>query len=306
VVVVDIDLSVNIAGIKLKNPVMPAAGTFSRDYERYLDITRLGAIVTKTITLEKRVGNPAPRIWETPSGMLNAIGLQNEGVAYFIKKELPQWRKYNVPLIVNIAGSTVEEYTRLCQKLSGLPGIAAIEINISCPNVKAGGMAFGQYPELAGEVVSACQAVTKIPLVVKLSPNVSSIVSIAKAVVRAGADAISLINTVVGMAIDVNSFRPYLASITGGLSGPAIKPIAVRMVWEVAQAVKVPIIGMGGIASVEDAVEFFLAGASAVAVGTANFINPKIMIEIIDGLKQFMLKKNLVSIEKLVGKIKYD
>jgi dihydroorotate dehydrogenase (NAD+) catalytic subunit len=306
VVVVDIDLSVNIAGIKLKNPVMPAAGTFSRDYERYLDITRLGAIVTKTVTLERRVGNPAPRIWETPSGMLNAIGLQNEGVAYFIKNELPQWRKYNVPLIVNIAGSTVEEYTRLCQKLSGLPGIAAIEINISCPNVKAGGMAFGQYPELAGEVVSACQAVAKIPLIVKLSPNVSSIVSIAKAVVRAGADAISLINTVVGMAIDVNSFRPYLASVTGGLSGPAIKPIAVRMVWEVAQAVKVPIIGMGGIASVEDAVEFFLAGASAVAVGTANFINPKVMIEIIDGLEQFMLEKNLTKIEKLIGKIKYD
>ncbi|MCL5292651.1 MAG: dihydroorotate dehydrogenase [Actinobacteria bacterium] len=302
------DLSVEIAGIQLKNPVMTASGTFGcgREYADLVDLKKLGAIVAKTVTLEPRKGNPPPRICETPSGMLNAIGLQNEGIDRFIEKEMPFLKKVGVPVIVNIAGDAVSDYVELCRRLSSVGDVAAIELNVSCPNVKAGGIAFGMHPGLVSEVVGACRRATGLPLIVKLTPNVGSVVGIARAAVGAGADAVSLINTVIGMSIDHNTFQPRLASGFGGLSGPAIRPIAVRMVWEVARELDVPIIGMGGVGDALDAVEFILAGATAVAVGTANFINPRATIDLIDGLEEFLIARGMDSVRDLVGKVKMD
>jgi dihydroorotate dehydrogenase (NAD+) catalytic subunit len=302
-----VNLSVRIAGIDLKNPVMPASGTFGsgREYSEFFDISRLGAIVAKTVSLRPVLGNKPPRICETTSGMLNSIGLQNEGIDYFLKNDLPFMRKFNIPIIVNIAGNTLEEYAQMCRDLHGVSGVSGIELNISCPNIKAGGIAFGASARLAEQVTAAARYNTDLPLIVKLTPNVYNISKIARAVVSAGADAVSLINTLVGMSIDINTRKPKLANITGGLSGPAVKPVAVRMVWEVAQSVNVPIIGIGGISSAEDAIEFFLAGASAVGVGTANFINPKAMLEIIDGIEAYLKEKNLTDIRQIVGKVQF-
>jgi dihydroorotate dehydrogenase (NAD+) catalytic subunit len=301
-----VNLSVRFAGIKMKNPVMPASGTFGygREYSQFFDLRRLGALVGKTVTLKPREGNMPPRVAETTSGMLNSIGLQNEGIDHFLKHELPFMRQFGVPIIVNIAGNTLEEYAQLCRDLRNVEGISGIELNISCPNIKAGGIAFGASAKLAEQVTAAARYNTDLPLIVKLTPNVYNISKIAKAVVSAGADAISLINTLVGMSIDIKTFKPHLANFTGGLSGPAIKPVAVRMVWEVAQTVDVPIIGIGGISTAEDAIEFFLAGATAVAVGTANFVNPMAMIEIIDGIEAFLKKRRFTDIRQIIGKVK--
>lgn len=301
-----VNLNVNLAGIKMKNPVMPASGTFGcgREHSQFVDLSRLGAIMAKTVTLKPRGGNPAPRICETPSGMLNSIGLQNEGLDHFLEHDLPFMRQFGVPVIVNIAGNTLEEYAQLCRELRTVEGISGIELNISCPNVKAGGVAFGASAKLAEQVTAAARYNTDLPLIVKLTPNVYNISKIARSVVNVGADALSLINTIVGMSIDTNTFRPRLGNITGGLSGPAIKPVAVRMVWEVSQSVDVPLVGIGGIVTAQDAVEFFLAGATAVAVGTANFINPRAMTDIIDGIEKFLKERRLNDIHKIIGKVK--
>jgi len=281
---------VDIAGIKMKNPVMVASGTFGygEEYSELIDLNKLGAIVTKSITLNPRPGNPPPRICETPAGMLNSIGLQNDGLKVFIEKQLPFLSKFDVPVIVNVAGETIDEYVEVSRTLSREPMVKGIELNISCPNVKKGGMAFGIDPKATKELIEEVRASTKLPLIAKLSPNVTDITVIAKAAVSAGADALSLINTVLGMAIDIKTKKPKLATVTGGLSGPAIKPIAIRMVWQVAQVVKVPIIGIGGIMNAEDAYEFLLAGASAVQIGTANFVDVETPIKIIEGLNKYM------------------
>jgi dihydroorotate dehydrogenase (NAD+) catalytic subunit len=294
---------VNLAGIQMKNPVMVASGTFGfgEEFSEYYDLNELGAIVTKSVTLKPREGNPPPRLCETPSGMLNSIGLQNEGVKVFLEKHLPFLSQFKTPIIVNVAGETIEEYVEVIKIVSKEKKIAGIELNISCPNVKRGGMTFGVDPKCTEEVVKAARAQTKLPLIAKLTPNVTDITIIAKAAVKAGADALSLINTVLGMAIDVKTKKPKLATITGGLSGPAIKPIAVRMVWQTAQAVKVPIIGIGGIMTAEDALEFFLAGASAVQVGTANFIDVRAAVNIIDNLQKYNLKEFSVPLEQGVA-----
>ena len=270
-------LEVEVAGIRMKNPVMTASGTFGygSEYVDFIDLNKLGAVVVKGITSGPWVGNPMPRIFETPSGMLNAIGLQNVGVDGFIDKKLPYLRDFDVPVIVNICGEQVEEYLEVTEKLDAADGVAAIELNISCPNLHCGGMSFGVDPKLTEELVKGVRAKTTLPLLVKLSPNVTDITVIARAAEGAGADGLSVINTALGMAIDINTRRPQLANITGGLSGPAIKPIALRMVWQVYNAVNIPIIGMGGIMTGDDAIEFYIAGAAAVAVGTANFINPR-------------------------------
>lgn len=301
-----VNLSVSLAGIKMKNPVMPASGTFGsgREYSEFMDISRLGAVVAKTVTLHPRVGNMPPRICETTSGMLNAIGLENKGLDHFLEVDLPYLRKFNTPIIVNIAGNKLEEYAQICRDLKGVEGVCGIELNISCPNVKAGGVAFGASAKLAEQVTAAARYNTDLPVIVKLTPNVYNISKIARAVASAGADAISLINTLVGMSIDTDTFKPKLANVTGGLSGPAVKPIAVRMVWEVAQTVNVPIIGIGGISTALDAIEFFLAGATAVAVGTANFVNPRAMIEIIDGIEAFLKDRNIDDVRQLIGQVK--
>lgn len=301
-----INLSVNLAGIKMKNPVMPASGTFGsgREFSEFIDLNCLGALVAKTVTLRPRYGNMPPRLYETCSGMLNSIGLQNEGIEHFIEHELPYMRQFDTPVIINIAGNTLEEYAQLCREVRGIEGISGIELNISCPNIKAGGIAFGASARLAEQVTAAARYNTDLPLIVKLTPNVYNISRVAKAVVDGGADAVSLINTLVGMSIDTNTFKPHLGNITGGLSGPAIKPVAVRMVWEVAQTVNVPIIGIGGISSALDAIEFFLAGATAVAVGTANFVNPRVMIEIIDGIEDFLKQRDLTDIRQIIGKVR--
>ncbi|MGB9082807.1 MAG: dihydroorotate dehydrogenase, partial [Desulfuromonadaceae bacterium] len=270
------DMTVNLAGMKLRNPVMTASGTFGygEEFAEYVDLESIGAFVTKGLSLKARAGNPTPRIVETPGGMLNAIGLQNVGIDAFIAKKVPYLRTVGTPAIANFFGNTVDEYAELARRLDEIPEVAALEVNISCPNVKQGGIVFGTDPACAYDVVSACRAVTIKPLIVKLSPNVTDVVVMARACEDAGADALSLINTLTGMAIDLNRRRPVLANITGGFSGPAIKPIALRMVWQVAQAVKLPIIGIGGIMNAIDALEFMLAGATAVQVGTASFINP--------------------------------
>ena len=299
------EIAVNIAGIKMKNPVMVASGTFGsgKDYEDFVNINDLGALIVKSITLKPREGNPPPRICETPSGMLNTIGLQNPGIDAFVKEDLPYLAKFKVPVVVNIAGESVDEYAQLAKKLDGLAGISGIEVNISCPNVKQGGMQFGIDPKLTAEVISAVKRSIKLPVIAKLSPNVTDIKVIAKAAEVAGADAISAINTVLGMAIDINSRRTKLSMGTGGLSGPAIKPIAVRMVNEIYKAVKVPVIGIGGIMNADDAIEFILAGASAIQVGTGNFVNPRSAIEIAEGIKKYLIANKLESVKDIVGKV---
>lgn len=300
-------LAVKIAGIQMKTPVMTGSGTFGfgEEFADFVDLNAVGAVVVKGTTLRPRSGNSGVRIAETPSGMLNCIGLENPGVDAFLQEILPRLKQYETPVIVNISGSEAAEYGKLARLLD-VDGVAAVELNISCPNVKEGGIAFGTNPDSAAAVVRAAKANTDKPVIVKLSPNVTDIVLMAKAVENAGADAISMINTLTGMAIDTKTWKPVLGNIVGGLSGPAVKPVAVRMVWQVAQAVKIPIIGMGGILTAEDAVEFFLAGASAVAVGTANFINPAVAEELADGLAAYLKARNLTHISQLVGKVKID
>ncbi|HHV72221.1 MAG TPA: dihydroorotate dehydrogenase [Clostridia bacterium] len=302
------NLAVDFAGIKLKNPVLTASGTFGfgREYSRLWDLNLLGGIIVKAVTLEPRLGNPPPRIAETPAGILNSIGLQNPGVVSFIRDYLPFLRQYeDLPVIVNIAGNTIEDYARVAEKLSNAEGISALEVNISCPNVKQGGLAFGTDPESAYQVIEAVKANTDLPVIAKLSPNVTDITEIALSVEEAGADGISLINTLLGMAIDINSWQPILSNVVGGLSGPAVKPIAVRMVWQTAQKVSIPILGMGGIATAEDGIEFMLAGAKAIAVGTANFFNPYAAPEIVAGLKRYLKEKNIEDVNQLCGALRF-
>lgn len=297
------NLAVKIAGLSLKNPVMPASGTFGfgEEYAPFIDLNRLGAIVVKTITLKPLIGNPPPRLMETPCGLLNSIGLQNPGLDVFLREKLPYLQQLSPPLIVNIAGKTIDEYAELAERLSAAEGVAALEVNISCPNVREGGIVFGTVPAMAARVTAAVKSHTHLPVIVKLTPNVTDITEIARAVEDAGADALSLINTVRGMAIDIKTRRPALASIVGGLSGPAVKPIALYAVWQVAQVVKIPLIGMGGITSAQDAVEFLLAGATAVAVGTASLVNPKALVEIIDGLERYLLEEGIGDVKELIG-----
>lgn len=302
------DMRVNIGGMSMRNPVMTASGTFGygQEYRDFVDLNRLGAVGVKSVTLEPRAGNATPRIAETPSGMLNTIGLQNVGVDAFIAEKLPYLRRFDTSVLVNLSGRTVGDYVELCQRLNDVPGVHGLELNVSCPNVEHGGMEFGVDAAVLGGLVEACRRVTVLPLIVKLSPNVTSIVEMALAAERAGADALALINTLLGMAIDVETRRPKLSRTMGGLSGPAIKPIAVRMVWQTYQAVRVPIIGMGGIANAEDAVEFMLAGATAVAVGTASFVNPRASIDVIDGLETYFLDHGIAKVSDLVGKCLVD
>jgi dihydroorotate dehydrogenase (NAD+) catalytic subunit len=297
------DMTVNCAGLVLRNPVMTASGTFGygEEFAEYVDLESIGAFVTKGLSLKPRAGNSTPRIVETPGGMLNAIGLQNVGIDAFIAKKVPFFRKVNTPAIANFFGNTVDEYAEMARRLDEIPEVAALEVNISCPNVKQGGIVFGTDPDCASLVVSACRAATKKPLIVKLSPNVTDVVIMAKACQDAGADALSLINTLTGMAIDLNQRRPVLANITGGFSGPAIKPIALRMVWQVAKAVKLPIIGIGGIMNATDALEFILAGASAVQVGTASFINPGAAQKIAEDMESWMAANAETDIKSLIG-----
>lgn len=298
------DLAVDLNGLELNNPVLTASGTFGfgEEYEDYVDLNRLGGVMVKGTTLEPKQGNPTPRIAETPAGMLNAIGLQNPGVDYFITEILPKIRDYEFQIIVNMSANTIEEYQQLAEKLSQSEGLAALEVNISCPNVKKGGLAFGTEPEMAAGVVKAVTENTDLPVITKLSPNVTDITEIATAVEEAGSDIISLINTLVGMKIDIDTQEPILANTIGGLSGPAIRPVAVKMVYQVAQAVNLPLIGMGGIMDSRDAVEFLLAGASAVAVGTANFSNPGVTMEIIDGIEEYLSEYGCDSVEEIIGK----
>jgi len=300
------NMRVNIGGIVIKNPVMTASGTFgyAGEFVELVDLNRLGAIVVKGLSLEPSMGNPPPRIVETPCGMLNAIGLENVGLAAFVKEKLPFLRRLDTPVFVNIYGRRTEEYAELAARLEDIDGISGIEVNISCPNVKSGGMAFGAYPESAAEVVRAIRKQTTKPLMVKLSPNVTDITKIAKSVEAEGADSISLINTITGMAIDIETRRPKLANFTGGLSGPAIKPVALRMVWQVAQTVNVPVIGIGGIMTVKDALEFLIAGAAAVQIGTANFINPHATTDIIDGIETFLMERNISDISDIIATLK--
>jgi len=295
---------VNIGrGLMIKNPVMTASGTFGygTEYTDFIDLARLGGIVVKGTTLHHREGNPYPRMAETPSGMLNAVGLQNKGVDYFIEHIYPTISNYDTAAIVNVSGSQIEDYITTAERLNALPHIPAIELNISCPNVKEGGMAFGVTCAGASSVVRAVRAVYDQTLIVKLSPNVTDITEIARAVEAEGADAISMINTLLGMAIDAEKRRPILSTITGGLSGPAVKPVALRMVWQTAQVVNVPIIGMGGIATAADAIEFLLAGATAIEVGTYNFVDPTATIQIVEGIENYMLRHGFSNIAELIG-----
>jgi dihydroorotate dehydrogenase (NAD+) catalytic subunit len=297
------DMSVEIGNLTLRNPVMTASGTFGygEEFSQYVDLEKIGAFVTKGLSLKPRAGNPTPRIVETPGGMLNAIGLQNVGIDAFIQKKVPFLRTVNTPAIANFFGSTPDEYAELAGRLDQIPEVAALEVNISCPNVKQGGIVFGTDPGCAASVVAACRAATKKTLIVKLSPNVTDIVEMALACERAGADALSVINTLTGMAIDLERRRPVLANITGGLSGPAIKPIALRMVWQVARAVHVPVIGIGGIMTATDALEFLLAGATAVQVGTASFVNPGAAQEIAEGMEQWLVQRGSADVKSLIG-----
>ncbi|MGI5920245.1 MAG: dihydroorotate dehydrogenase [Syntrophomonadaceae bacterium] len=299
----DVDLSVNLGGIQLKNPIAVASGTFGygQEYEGYVDIQRLGAVIVKGTTLTPRPGNPSPRIAETPSGMLNAIGLENPGVEVFLNEYLPYLREKGVTVIANIAGNTIEEYAAMAALLQKHTGIAGIELNISCPNVKHGGLQFGTDPETVKEVVRAVKRETTLPVLPKLSPNVTDITAIARAAVEGGADALSMINTLMGMAINVKTGRPVLANVFGGLSGPAIKPVALRMIYQVYKEVDIPILGGGGIMNTTDALEFMMAGASAVSIGTGNFVNPRIAEEVIAGLKQYMQEQGIKRLTEIVG-----
>ncbi len=300
----NIDLSTNIAGVQFDNPVIMASGTygFGKEYSEYVDLNKIGGISVKGLTLKERKGNKPPRIAETPAGILNSVGLQNPGVEVFIKEDLPFLKKYKTKIIANIAGNTIEEYCEMAEIL-GDSQVDAIEMNVSCPNVKAGCLAFGTSPKGIEEITSAVKKYCKQPLIVKLTPNVSDIKSIAMAAEGAGADCISLINTILGLAIDINKKKPILANNFGGLSGPAVKPIALRMVYEAAHSVKIPVIGMGGISSWEDAVEFMLAGASAVMVGTANFVNPTIPIEIVNGIEKYLEHHGHTGLDEIIGKM---
>ena len=300
-----VDLSVDLAGVRLKNPIVVASGTFGfgREYGQFYDLSELGGICAKGLTLHRREGNPPPRIAETPMGILNSVGLQNPGVDAFIAEELPELRKHDLAVIANISGNTPEEYGIMCEKLSEA-GVDMIEVNISCPNVKAGGLAYGTKPELAAEVTKVAKEHATVPVMVKLSPNVTDITEIARAVADAGADALSLINTLRGMRIDVNTRRPILKMNTGGLSGPAVLPVAVRMVWEVAAAVNLPILGMGGVSKGEDAAQLMLAGASAVAVGTACFADPYAPVKVRDELAQIACSQGLDKVSDLTGGVR--
>lgn len=302
-----VNLAVDLAprnprGLRLKNPVMVASGTFGygTEYAELVPIGRLGAIVCKGTTLQPRPGNPTPRIVETPAGMLNSIGLQNIGVEALIREKAPIWAGWEVPVIVNIAGETLAEFAELAARLDGVPGVAGLEVNISCPNVETG-LEFGTDPAAAAAVTAAVRKATSLPIIVKLTPNVADIVAVARAVEAAGADAVSLINTLVGVAIDIRTRRPVLGAGFGGLSGPAIKPVALRMVYEVAGAVKVPVIGVGGITTAADALEFLLAGATAVQVGTACFANPRAPIEILDGIAAYLTAAGITDIREVIG-----
>jgi len=301
-------LAVAIGGLELKNPLMTASGTFGygEEYAPFVDLNRLGAVVVKGLSLEPRSGNPPPRIMETPSGMLNAVGLQNIGVRDFIARKLPFLRGYDTAVIANIFGETVDEYRRVAEILSGTEGIHAIEVNISCPNVKRGGIAFGAGPDAAAEVTGKIRSQTDLPLIVKLTPNVTDIAQIALAVEAAGADALSLINTLTGMSVDIERRRPHLANVTGGLSGPAIRPVALHMVWQAVRAVKIPVIGIGGIMTASDALEFLITGASAVEIGTANFIRPAATMEILDGIVDYMIRHKIGKITELIGSLDTD
>ena len=297
------NLSVNIKGLKLKNPVLTASGTFGygEEYADLIDLNRLGGIIVKGTTINHREGNPYPRMVETPSGMLNAVGLQNHGVNYFINNIYPRIKDYDTEIIVNVSGAKVEDYVDVCERLQPLDKINAIELNISCPNVKQGGMAFGTTCSGASQVVSAAREAWHKTLIVKLSPNVTDIAEIARAVESEGADAVSLVNTFLGMSIDVERRTPHLSTITGGLSGPCIRPIAVRMVWQVAKAVKIPVIGLGGIMNGRDALEFILAGATAVQVGSANFVDPTVTMKIIDYIEDYCRRHHVSSMSELIG-----
>lgn len=296
-------LAVQLGSITLRNPVMPASGCFGfgREYSQFYSLEKLGAIAIKAATVEPRYGNETPRVAETPGGMLNAIGLQNPGLEKILSEELPWLEQFDVPIIANVAGTTIEEYVEVSERLSKAPNVQAIELNISCPNVACGGITFGTDPEIAAELTREVKRKSKVPVFVKLSPNVTDIVAIAKAVERAGADGLSMINTLLGMRIDLRTKQPILANKSGGLSGPAIKPVAIRMIYEVSRQVEIPIIGMGGIQSAEDVIEFFLAGASAVAVGTANFVDPYVCPTIIDELEEWLDKLGVEHISELTG-----
>ncbi len=298
-----VDLSVEIGKLKLKNPIMTASGTFGygEEFADFIDLNRLGGIIVKGTTLHHREGNPYPRMAETPSGMLNAVGLQNKGVEYFIEHIYPRIKDLDTRVIVNVSGSCIDDYVAVCEKLSPLDKVTAVEINISCPNVKQGGMGFGTTCSGAESVTSAVRKAYDGTMIVKLTPNVTDITEIARAVEAAGADAVSLTNTFLGMAIDVEKRKPMLSTITGGLSGPCIRPIAVRMVWQVANAVKVPVVGLGGIASGRDAIEFLLAGATAVQIGTANFVDPQVTVKAIDYIEDYLKRHQIASVRELIG-----
>ena len=297
------DLKVKLDAIELQNPVMSASGTFgyAREFEGLVDLNRLGAIIVKGLSLEPTKGNPPPRIVETPCGMLNAIGLENVGIDVFEKQKLPFLQTLYPPIFANIYGTSIEEYAELSARVDELEAISGVEVNISCPNVKAGGIAFGVDPDSAFSVVKAVRKKTRKHLIVKLSPNVTDITIIARSAEEAGADSLSLINTITGMAIDIETRHPKIANITGGLSGPAIKPVALRMVWQVVQAVKIPVIGIGGIMTAEDALEFLIAGATAVQIGTANFINPQATMDIIDGIENFLAQRKIARVADITG-----
>lgn len=298
-----VQLNTKIGSLELKNPVMTASGTFGygTEYADFMDISRLGAIIVKGTTLAPRQGNPYPRMAETPSGMLNAVGLQNKGVDYFVDHIYPEVQKIGTAIIVNVSGSCIDDYVQTAGIINTLDDIPAIELNISCPNVKQGGMAFGVNPESAAQVVSAVRKAYDKTLIVKLSPNVTDITEIARAVEGAGADSVSLINTMLGMAIDAEKRRPILSTVTGGMSGPAVKPVALRMVWQTAKAVKIPVIGLGGICSATDAIEFLLAGASAIQIGTANFIDPSISEKVVDGIADYLERHGFTSVQEIIG-----
>ncbi len=299
-------LSVNVGGIPMRNPVMTASGTFGygKAFASFFDLNRLGAIIVKGLALKPTPGNPPPRTVETCGGMLNAIGLENVGLQAFVKEKLPFLQSLDTPVILNIYGQNVDEYAKLAERINDLEGVAGLELNISCPNVKAGGIAFGTDPKMASQVTQAVREKTKLPLIVKLSPNVTDIASIAQRVEEAGADALSLINTITSMAVDVETRRPKLGNTIGGLSGPAIKPIALRMVWETVQAVGIPVIGIGGIMDASDALEFLIVGARAIQVGTANFVNPRATVDIAEGLKRYLVEKDIPDISQLIGTLR--
>ena len=298
-------LEIKIGAMRMKNPVMTASGTFGYgvEFADLMNLGELGGIVVKGLSLKPVPGNPPPRIIETACGMLNAIGLENIGIETFVREKLPRLRDFPTPVIVNIYGKTIEDYTAITEIIDGVEGIDAIEVNISCPNVKAGGVAFGADPVVAARVIESVRRKTGKTVIVKLSPNVTSVPVIARSVENAGADAISLINTITGMAIDAETRRPVLGNITGGLSGPAIKPVALRMVWEVARVVNIPVIGMGGIMTPADALEFIIAGATAVQVGTANFVNPTVCLEIVNGMREYLERHEMEHIGELTGSL---